>query len=334
MSMTRPYRKQGSELPLRVSIAMCTYQGGRHVWQQLTSIAGQTYQPYELVVCDDGSRDDTIDQVAEFAKLASFPVKLAVNRVNMGARANFMNAIGRCAGDLIALADQDDVWLADKLERTVSVLEANPEVGLVFTDAELVDESLVSLGRTLWSTVGLGQRERRMLVSRRAFALLARQNLVTGATIVLRASYARRIPSVPETGPWLHDWWIALLVSAMGQISFVDSPTMLYRQHAAQHLGAGPQRQDASRMKGHFMGLEESMQLYEAVLPLSQGSERARDAVAFLSQHAAHLRCRARSRPFMERLPVVLGELSSGRYHRYSNGFRSAFRDLLPDSMS
>ncbi|MBC7931137.1 MAG: glycosyltransferase, partial [Rubrivivax sp.] len=95
----------------RLSIAMCTYDGGRYLAEQLASIAAQTRAPDELVVCDDRSRDETTSIVRRFAETAPFPVRLYVNEQNLGSTRNFEKAIGLCEGELIALSDQDDVWL-------------------------------------------------------------------------------------------------------------------------------------------------------------------------------------------------------------------------------
>src|SRR5882762_9087557 len=100
---------------MKISIAMCTYNGARYLREQLDSIAAQTRPPSELIVCDDNSLDETREIVAGFAASAPFPVRLGVNEQNLGSIRNFERAIKLCEGDLIALSDQDDVWLPEKL---------------------------------------------------------------------------------------------------------------------------------------------------------------------------------------------------------------------------
>src|SRR4030095_10826576 len=128
------------------SVAMCTYNGARYVGEQLDSIASQTRPPDELVVCDDRSSDETVQIVEQFAASAKFPVSLEVNSQNLGSTKNFEKAIEICEGDLIALADQDDVWVPSKLEIIEREFDAVPASGLVFTDAEVVDKNLRPLG--------------------------------------------------------------------------------------------------------------------------------------------------------------------------------------------
>src|ERR687885_1327551 len=100
---------------MKVSVAMCTYNGAAFLREQLQSLAAQARTPDELVVCDDASADATVRVVREFAAAAPFPVRLTVNERNLGSTKNFERAISLCAGDLVALSDQDDLWLPAKL---------------------------------------------------------------------------------------------------------------------------------------------------------------------------------------------------------------------------
>src|SRR5216683_3439034 len=114
---------------------MCTYNGARFLLHQLESIAAQTRLPNELVVCDDRSADESLEIVRSFAKRAPFPVRLEINEKNLGSTKNFEKAIGLCQGEIIALADQDDVWKPRKLAVLEKTLEEHPEAGYVFSDA-------------------------------------------------------------------------------------------------------------------------------------------------------------------------------------------------------
>jgi glycosyltransferase involved in cell wall biosynthesis len=93
---------------LRISVAMCTFNGGRYLEEQLESIGAQTRPPCELVVCDDGSKDGTISILKRFEANAPFPVRIVQNGIRMGSTRNFDQAIGMARGEFIALCDQDD----------------------------------------------------------------------------------------------------------------------------------------------------------------------------------------------------------------------------------
>src|SRR5215831_9689965 len=91
----------------RISVAMCTFNGGRYLEEQLESIALQTRLPCELVVCDDHSADDTTSILKKFQTRAPFPLRIVQNPLRMGSTRNFDQAIGMTVGDFIALCDQD-----------------------------------------------------------------------------------------------------------------------------------------------------------------------------------------------------------------------------------
>src|SRR5215217_4120478 len=120
---------------MKISVAMCTYNGAVFLPAQLESIAGQTRKPDEIVICDDGSTDQTRMLLERFAAESSIPVSLKFNQQNLGSIKNFEQAIGLCAGDAIVLSDQDDVWHTDKLELIEQAFDTSPTAGLVFTDA-------------------------------------------------------------------------------------------------------------------------------------------------------------------------------------------------------
>ncbi|MBO6252745.1 MAG: glycosyltransferase family 2 protein [Bacteroidaceae bacterium] len=126
-----------------ISIAMTTYNGSRYLREQLDSLYRQTVNPFEIVVCDDGSTDGTVAILQEYQ---SKGLRLYVNDSNKGYNDNFYQAISLCQGDYIALCDQDDVWLEDKLAKTYAAMQQN-ENGptLISTQVIDVDANLVPL---------------------------------------------------------------------------------------------------------------------------------------------------------------------------------------------
>jgi len=102
---------------MKISVAMCTYNGSRFLENQLNSIGAQEVQPFELVICDDGSTDSTVQIIEAFRETVSFPVHLHRNSTNLGSTRNFQEAIELCRGDIIALCDQDDYWLPPQNNR-------------------------------------------------------------------------------------------------------------------------------------------------------------------------------------------------------------------------
>jgi glycosyltransferase involved in cell wall biosynthesis len=219
---------------MNLSIALATYNGTVYLKEQLESIAAQTRTPDELVISDDRSTDDTLRLIEEFAVTADFPVRLSVNESNLGTAKNFEKAIGLCRGDVILLSDQDDVWHSDKLESVERIFEAKPQLSLVFSNAELVDESLRRFDETLFDLVDFNDRKQRLVKSGRALDVQLRENLVCGCTVAFRANLKELILPISGEGPLVHDGWIMLLIAAVGEIDFINRPLMKYRQHPAQ----------------------------------------------------------------------------------------------------
>lgn len=247
---------------LTLSIAMCTYNGMPYLREQLDSIAGQSRLPDELVVCDDGSTDDTIVVLEEFAGRAPFPVRIVRNPENLGSTHNFEKAIGLCNSDIIALSDQDDIWLPSKLQSLISLLEESPQAGMAFSNGELIDEESKPIGISLWDLVMFrseGEQDFRRHWETRA---LIRRNYVTGATLAFRSMFRELISPIPDG--WVHDYWIACILSAVSDLVFIDEPRILYRMHHEQQIGFP----EPSNRRLAFTKLTKSSKVLAAVLML------------------------------------------------------------------
>jgi glycosyltransferase involved in cell wall biosynthesis len=218
----------------KISVALCTYNGEPFLRQQLASIQQQTSLPDELVVCDDQSTDQTLTIVRQFAASAPYPVKIFENERNLGFAANFERAIRLCEGDLIALSDQDDIWYPNRLERSAQELTAHPEAGLVFSDADVINDSDEVAGPTLWQRLGFaGKHEGELLAGQ--YTVLAKHRFVTGATVMFRAGL--RDHFLPIGTGWIHDEWIALIAAAFSDLRPISQPLIRYRVHGSQQVG-------------------------------------------------------------------------------------------------
>jgi glycosyltransferase involved in cell wall biosynthesis len=249
----------------RISVAMCTYNGERFLSQQLATIGNQTRLPDELVVCDDQSTDQTVAIVREFAATVSYPVRVFENERTLGFAANFERAIRLCEGDLVALSDQDDAWYPQRLERSEQEFMAHPEAGLVFSDADVMDEQGRPLGGTLWRRLGfVGKRRQDLLAGK--FGVLAKHRFVTGATVMLRATLRERY--LPIGAGWIHDEWIALITAAFADLRPIDEPLIRYRIHSSQQVGL--QNKLMQRAHGATRGEKHRNRLAESAKELQQ----------------------------------------------------------------
>jgi glycosyltransferase involved in cell wall biosynthesis len=218
----------------RISVALCTYNGASYLQEQLASISAQSVLPLELIVCDDCSTDATVTILQEFASHALFPVRIIQNQQRLGSTLNFDQAITLCTGDIIALADQDDVWRSDKLKRLAKCLSI-PGIVAAFSDAEITNEVLEPLGYTMWKRLAFGEQEQRLLQSGHALKLLLKRHLVMGATLAFCADLRKLILPIPSN--WHHDAWIALISAAYGKIEIDQDCLVKYRQHGKNQIG-------------------------------------------------------------------------------------------------
>jgi len=327
-----------------LSVAMATYNGERFLAEQLDSIARQTCLPDELVVCDDTSEDGTVGMVKEFSKKAPFPVRLYVNPTRLGTSKNFGKAISLCRGELIAVCDQDDIWLPAKLEQSSALFRQRPDVGLVFTNARIISELSKSVDGYLWDNIGFSDNERELIRRGRAFQVLVRHNVVTGMTMVFRARYRDICLPIPDSElenpkrSWrsriVHDAWLALLIAAVAEIDFVERPLVQYRQHDTNQIGSGPRGRKSPRLGrgiryGHRLALIE--RAAERLSKMGLDSDRD-ERMLLLKQQATHVRARHEALTH-ESMLVGIGrlfwEVMALRYHRCNRkGWRKLSKDL------
>ena len=314
---------------LSLSIALATYNGERYLAEQLDSIIRQTRLPDELVISDDASVDATRAIVLDFARHASFPVRLLINSERLGSTRNFEVAISACDGDIIFLCDQDDVWYPNKIALIEKRFMDDPGVGVVFTDADVVDQNLHPLGLRLWEAVRFRPWEQIRFEAGDAFSVLLRRYVVTGATMAFRSRYRDLLLPIPDI--WVHDAWIAMLMGATSNLAALSTPLIAYRQHGANQIGIPRPGQNRGRTCAAVHGpqvlryekaLEHLLELGNRFPESGHNIQRLEGTLNFLRAIAALPDARWR------RLPGTLRELVALRYHRYAKGFRSFYQDL------
>lgn len=321
-----------------ISIAMCTYNGEAYLRGQLVSFVEQTQRPDELVVCDDGSTDNTLQVLEQFSKEAPFPVRVYRNRQRLGPTSNFDKALSLCKGDFIFLADQDDVWLPQKVNTLLEAMRSNPGAGYVFSDALIVDEMLRPMGYTMWQSIRFAPGQRRRFKRGRQLDVLLKHNVVTGATMAFRAGLKATILPIPAEP--VHDEWIALLASSAGMYGLLlEEPLIAYRQHSEQLLG-GRKVGFIEQVKQTALGRGQAFEsrLHQEEVKCSQVLDRLvltgqlqTQVQRLFDAKIGHLRARRaiHERAHHARLAGVSRECLALRYHRFSYGWKSAVRDLL-----
>lgn len=314
-----------STLP-SISVALCTYNGAKYLPAQLASLVQQTHLPFELIVCDDGSNDATPKILKEFAAGSPFPVHLHFNEANLGSTKNFEKAIGLCTGGIIATCDQDDVWLPGKLQRFGELFAVEPELGLAFSDAILVDDELCDTGHSLWNCYHFPERLQKQQVPWLDPNLLLRFNVVTGACMAFRKELVPKFTPIPKE--WIHDAWIAFIASAQSRVKLIPESLIFYRKHHAQQIGASPRtllrqlRNATAFTEKFFLDRAHAWQQMRDHLGGDQAAIQGK-----IDHSLASARMRTVNR--ISRIVRATRELLRGRYHRYGLGMKSYLVDAF-----
>lgn len=224
---------------MNTSVAMCTYNGAKYIEEQLRSIINQTHPIHEIVICDDGSIDDTIQIIESIKADCSIPITIIRNRVQAGVCKNFFNALNACKGDIIFLSDQDDVWVPTKVQNILSWFSTHPEKDVVFTNASFINAEGATIGNhTLFESVYFTKKARAAFDKGFALELFLNFNRATGATMALRRNM---IPLVTNLKPYAdnvyHDAIISMVAISKKSLGYIDDCLISYRLHSNQSAG-------------------------------------------------------------------------------------------------
>ncbi len=224
-----------------ISVALCTYNGEKYIRLQLESILNQTMPVDEIVVCDDGSIDNTLQIIESLRDSTPANIRIFRNEKNLGPAHNFQNAINLCLGDIIFLSDQDDIWHPNKVETIVHYFGQNEQKQVVFTDGQIVDPYGKAIAdSTLWKCFGMTEKGQRHIDEGYGVELLANENRATGATMAVRKGY-KYLPNIVDycKGDILHDGVLAMLSAADNQLGCINRKLIDYRIHPGQECGIG-----------------------------------------------------------------------------------------------
>lgn len=237
-----------------VTIVIATYNGEKFLAGQLDSILVSSYDDYVIHVHDDGSRDGTMDILKKYEADHPGKIKVFRNKSNLGITVNFLNAVCRTDSEYVMLCDQDDVWkhkkISDTLER-MRYIEARlgkDKPAAVFTDAEVTDGSLNVINKSFFRFSGLNPRKTDL-------EHLLMENKLIGCTVMVNGALRDILKkhNMPKHARY-HDWWLALMAAAFGNIGYYGEATMYYRQHGDNAVGS---RNFINYVKSRVLSLRE-----------------------------------------------------------------------------
>ncbi len=327
----------------KVSVVVTTYNGSRFLKEQLQSILEQSRQPDEVIISDDCSQDNSLTIAREFAKKAPFTVKIIKNQKNLGVVKNFEKGILSATGDIIFLSDQDDFWLPHKIETYIKIFQANPQIGYVFSDLEVVDEKLQPLNRGLYNTKQKLRARSYSIIKNLAFEdLISIKIFVNGSTSAFRKSMVSSICPIPITSN-IHDGWIAMVIAAQTPIYFLPKKFTLYRQHSTNVIGyrgfslfsriLSALKETPQRKKNEIEALEYLIKRLNYIqnTKVNSNVEVISSAIKFAASKNNLLIKQLANLSSSSCKPIVktARHLLLGHYHKYFQGLKSFATDLL-----
>lgn len=223
---------------MTTSVALCTYNGERYIREQLESILNQTVKVDEIVVCDDGSTDNTLPIIEGLAVTTYTSIHIHRNETNLGPAKNFQKAINLCSGDIIFLSDQDDVWMPDKVAAIINYFESNHTINVVFTDGNLMAGSTI-IG-SLWQCFGITPKSLNAINEGFGIELFAYENRATGATMAVRRTFEPlKALTTYCHADIIHDGALAMMALNSNQLGYINKRLINYRIHSNQECGIG-----------------------------------------------------------------------------------------------
>lgn len=223
-------------LDKKITIVMATYNpNSKFFKEQLESIENQSYKNLELLILDDCSALEKFEEIKRIAAeiLENVPFQIGKNDVNLGSNKTFEILVKKATGFYIGLADQDDIFDANKFEKLVEIIQGENAV-LAYSDARVIDEDG---NQTHESFKGYAKRVVHMHGENIGPSFI-RRNSVTGCTMLIRMDVAKMSLPFPDYKSYVHDHWMTLIAATQGKIAYSEKPLISYRIHGNNQIGS------------------------------------------------------------------------------------------------
>lgn len=199
-----------------ISVCIATYNGGKYIKEQLSSILKQLDNSDEVIISDDYSTDNTLEVIKS---LDDSRIKIFINDKEKGYTRNFENALEKASGDIIFLSDQDDVWMDDKVKVCLEELVEND---FVVHDAQIVDESLNVTHSSVFEFRN----------AKKGFIVNFINIKYLGCCMAFKKCvFEKSLPFPGNQYLTTHDSWLTLVSEMYFKVSLIRKPLILYRRH-------------------------------------------------------------------------------------------------------
>ncbi|GEN73208.1 MULTISPECIES: glycosyltransferase [Chryseobacterium] len=220
------------------SVALCTYNGEAYIAEQLDSILNQALSVSEIIICDDGSTDNTLPILSGYAEQYPEIIKVYQNMENLGYVRNFEKAMSLCSGDIVLLCDQDDRWYDNKTEVITEIFEKHKKINTVCHNIKLFGESLDNKENLNYWDIENFNPEHFRALQEIVKRLLYQGNVFPGMSMAVRNTFLKKhLPLKRVNETIIHDYELLLLAADTNSVWIEDSVLGEYRIHPQQNIG-------------------------------------------------------------------------------------------------
>ncbi len=314
---------------MKISVAIVAYRGEKFIGEELQSIADQWIVPDEVVICDDSPDDLTEKEVRKFEKILN--IRYFRNPVQLGVAANFNKALALCSGDIVFLADQDDVWYPDKTTKFLECFEKGAKA--VFCDSDITDADGVKEGFTHFESRGYaGLRRKRAGLWDGQFEASCRRFPAAGHDMALKKELLEKFLPIPELAN-CHDNFLGLAAAALDEWVMIPESCGTFRRHGKNASGAG---EKLSLLKQYKAAKESAAndtfawnaRLFQHVLDCLPDLDSDRKKI--LAERIQYsLNRSAMTGIRFRKYPLIFREIFNGNYFRFGRGWKNIIQDLF-----
>lgn len=224
-----------------ISVAIATYNGQEFIKEQLLSILNQTMPVDEIVICDDNSRDNTVQIIKDIQKeYKNIDIRLIQNDNNLGYKLNFKKALSFCDADFIFLCDQDDIWLENKVEVMTQIMNEDKNIKVLASTYDLIDENNnpihIDINPKFSNKNMYKCKVKPNALVKVPFERLIVENSFQGCALCLRKQVNEKFQRCFSVD-FHHDWLINILASEQNGMYFLNIPLFKYRIHSKNTIG-------------------------------------------------------------------------------------------------
>lgn len=318
---------------LKTSVVIASYNGSKYIKSELESILNQTKNIDECIIGDDCSLDDSVEIISDFIESNHLNHwRLIENNTNLGLSKNFFNLLKECSGDIVFIADQDDIWEKSKVEDFLKIFEENPEVLCLSSSFGCIDSNGMKIDAPAGLTDNLDNEDGRIHYIE--LETLIGHSMIRGCTMAIRKTLVNNIIKSDlckymNSDLLCHDWAISVLACLFGKCAIVHKKLLYYRIHGNNSSLKSLDRKNMKRsLESRINGVDKSISAHKILLNYNNLTKRERK---FIISHIEFENRRLKYLKNKSLFDYFVLFLNIRKYKRYHQNFFSGIKVFLGD---